>query len=298
MASQSSFPASSRQRTTGDHGRSATNGTSMLVSRSDGDSDFQSLPALTNASGSAVPGSVSTSMGIRQTRDQNVLAQDQSGVLQARPRHSPPIFECPFFWLPCGYGFSDVTQWIHHSLIHFRHVDPSTSNACCFCEAVFTGETGIDSWQRRMIHVSDHQREGGGSPVRDRTLPFFLSLDEPSDFRCGLPRVANEPGSVASHGGISNPTGLVGRVHRSLYRNAPQHPKTSPSAARYMTDQVERRKESEEAPKRTIWKGRRTNFTTENAQSERTHSNDNTERNPYIDTSDPAKNHQENPPAS
>lgn len=132
----------------------------MLVSGSDGDSRLHDLPALTSASGAAESESVSTSMGIRLTEDQNVMEPSHGGVLQLRHQRGQQILECPFVWLPCVLGFSDVREWIQHSLTHFQHVDPSTSNECCFCDAVFKADTGIASWCKRMMHVLDHHLEG------------------------------------------------------------------------------------------------------------------------------------------
>ena len=64
------------------------------------------------------------------------------------------ILECPFNLLFCYKQFSNVNDWIQHSLTHFGSCEPPPFNTCCFCEAVF------DCWMDRMMHVSLHHQLG------------------------------------------------------------------------------------------------------------------------------------------
>lgn len=120
----------------------------------------QDLPAITRESSVATSTSISSSFGIRQLSDQRLLDQDNGGALILPHWHTPQILECPFNHLFCYETFSSMEDWITHSLTHFGTVGPSTSNKCCFCEAVFNFPTGLHSWVERMNHVAHHHKIG------------------------------------------------------------------------------------------------------------------------------------------
>ena len=129
----------------------------MLLSDCDHtrDSATENLAALTRTS-TATDWSPSTSMGIRQLGEQNLLEQDQSGVLILPTPRTPSILECPFNLLNCHSTFSVRADWILHSVGHFCRVKPPKKNKCCFCESKFYSEDAVASWQNRMEHVFLH----------------------------------------------------------------------------------------------------------------------------------------------
>ena len=138
-------------------------GTSMMMTGSDRtwDSGTQDLAALTSASTRSTSESVPTSVGARQLEHQRLLVSGPENVLQIPPLPTPRILECPFnIVYDCSMTYVEVEEWIKHSLKHFRHIGPSTSNVCCFCDATFHGATGQQSWRERMQHVASHHRLG------------------------------------------------------------------------------------------------------------------------------------------
>lgn len=165
LALQSTLPEANRYRTHDYHGPpSPSNGTSLLLSGGDHtrDSMTQDLAALTRASSLESPASLSSSMGARHLDHVPLLRQDQAGALIASPPRRTRVLECPFNLLYCFEHFADTNdrEWILHSLTHFGHVGPPTSNRCCFCEAAFDAHDGVTSWQERMYHIFLHHRLG------------------------------------------------------------------------------------------------------------------------------------------
>lgn len=162
LAAQSNWPASHHQGS-GFYGSREDLGTSLLVSSSDctrrSGTPSQELPALSRGV-SVTDRSVSTSMGTRQTNHQRILEISPGGALVLPHITEPRVLECPFPQLFCFLTFSNVEDWISHSLTHFRNIDPPTSNKCCFCSAVFPESTGARSWRQRMMHVAFHHKLG------------------------------------------------------------------------------------------------------------------------------------------
>ncbi|KAL9641261.1 MAG: hypothetical protein Q9204_000160 [Flavoplaca sp. TL-2023a] len=120
----------------------------------------QELAALTRASSLESPASLPSSMGARHLDHVTRLGQDQAGALIVSPPLRARVLECPFNLLYCFKDFADTKEWILHSLTHFGHVDPPTSNRCCFCEAAFDSDDGVSSWHERMQHVLLHHQLG------------------------------------------------------------------------------------------------------------------------------------------
>ncbi|KAL8774375.1 MAG: hypothetical protein Q9209_001126 [Squamulea sp. 1 TL-2023] len=165
LALQSTLPEANRYRTHDYHGPlSQSNGTSLLLSGGDHtrDSMTQDLAALTRGTSFQSTTSLSSSMGARHLDDVPLLGQDQAGALVVSAPRRTRVLECPFNLLYCFEAFADTNyqDWIIHSLTHFRHVIPPVSNRCCFCEAVFDFQDGVQSWQERMNHVFLHHRLG------------------------------------------------------------------------------------------------------------------------------------------
>lgn len=165
LALQSTLPNAELYHTHDYHGPpSGSHGTSLLLSAGDHtrDSMTQDLAALTMASSVVSPESVSSSMGARQLDNQPLLEQDQAGALIVGPLRRSKVLECPFNLLCCFEAFADTDarEWILHSLTHFGHVGPPSSNRCCFCDAVFDSHDGVRSWHNRMNHVFLHHRLG------------------------------------------------------------------------------------------------------------------------------------------
>lgn len=163
LAEQSRLPNSDSYRTHDYHGRpKGSIGTSMLLSGSDHTrtSTSEDLAALTRTSSLTYSESESSSIGIRQLGSQRILSQGPDGELVVPPVTRTPILECPFNLLFCFMAFSSLDEWINHSLSHFQNINPSTSNVCCFCEAIFRNQNGKSSWKERMHHVAMHHHLG------------------------------------------------------------------------------------------------------------------------------------------
>jgi hypothetical protein len=163
LAEQSSLPENDRYRNPDYHGAPRDdNRTSMMMSGGDHsrDSCSQDLAALTTASTRSSSGSVPTSVGARQIDSQRLLETGQGNALIVPPLPAQRILECPFNFLFCVMAFSNLEEWITHSMAHFCRIGPSTSNLCCFCEETFKCSTGQQSWRERMQHVALHHRLG------------------------------------------------------------------------------------------------------------------------------------------
>ncbi|KAL8679733.1 MAG: hypothetical protein Q9186_004005 [Xanthomendoza sp. 1 TL-2023] len=181
LALQSTLPETHRYRTHGyDESSSRSCGTSLLLSAGDHtrDSMTQDLAALTRASSLRSPTSISSSMGARHLDNVALLEQDQAGALIVTPPRRARVLECPFNLLYCFEDFADINHqdWILHSLTHFRHVLPPTSNRCVFCEAVFDSSDGVRSWQDRMNHVFVHHRLGHSLSCARPDFPLYTYL--------------------------------------------------------------------------------------------------------------------------
>ena len=136
--------------------------TSMLVDRSQA-TNHNSLAALTRAPTHPSSHSLSSSMGARQLQNQRILADDGEALV-IPPLLGPPVLECPFNFLSCLLTFSNMGDWIDHSLEHFRNavgfnVGPPAINKCCFCDEQVHDVPGR-SWNWRMHHVSVHHHLG------------------------------------------------------------------------------------------------------------------------------------------
>lgn len=163
LAAQSRLPNSNLHEAHDYHGLPKDSiGTSMLLSGSDHTRTSTSLDlvALTRTSSLSNSESVPSSMGARQLANARILDQGPGGELLIPPLRTPQILECPFNLLFCFMAFSSLDEWINHSLSHFKNISPSTSNVCCFCEAIFRRPTGISSWKERMHHVALHHKLG------------------------------------------------------------------------------------------------------------------------------------------
>lgn len=84
---------------------------------------------------------------------------------QAQWHHRPAVLECPFIDLRCFQRFSHFPSWIDHSLEHFKvgglEVMPPTHSRCVFCSATFSAESGIASWNDKLVCTAQHHvREG------------------------------------------------------------------------------------------------------------------------------------------
>lgn len=119
-------------------------------------------PTLTRASSVATTQSESSSLGTRQLGILNsrlLLAEEEGGVLIDNRVPAQGNLECPFNLLHCFKTFSNMEDWIGHSLTHFSNIGPPYSSRCCFCDAWFSSSE-ISGWARRMDHVAYHHRVG------------------------------------------------------------------------------------------------------------------------------------------
>lgn len=126
----------------------------MLLSGND------SLPALSTISSATKLKSISTSIGEREIEHSRLLKEDEDGVLVVPALRSQVIFECPFNFLTCHQTFSALDDWFKHSVSHFSAVGPPAHSSCCFCDAEFDGDNGLQSWAERMQHVAFHHQLG------------------------------------------------------------------------------------------------------------------------------------------
>lgn len=163
LASLSTLPGESLYQIQGYHGAPRNdNRTSMMVSGSDHtrSSSYQDFPALTLASTRSPSESIPSSVGARGTQPRHILEVGPEHVLSIPPLQAQSILECPFNFLNCLMTFSSLYDWFMHSLEHFGHAGPSTSNCCCFCDQTFNFLDGRRSWWERMQHIALHHRLG------------------------------------------------------------------------------------------------------------------------------------------
>ncbi len=119
------------------------------------------LPTLIRASSIATTKSESSSLGARQlmiSDSRLLLAEEESDVLVDNRVPAQGNLECSFNLLFCFKTFSNMEDWVGHSLTHFSNVDPPDYNHCCFCDARFSSSSEITGWARRMKHVACHHR--------------------------------------------------------------------------------------------------------------------------------------------
>ena len=162
LAQQSTLPNSDQQRCGNSNGLSCTNtGTSLIVDGTELTSTHD-LAALTRSSNTAATESEPSSFGARQLDIPNsrLLAEDEGGVLIVDRASAQGNLECPFNLLFCLQTFSNMEDWVRHSVTHFRRAGPPDLSQCCFCDAHFDSSSGISSWAKRMEHVAFHHRLG------------------------------------------------------------------------------------------------------------------------------------------
>ena len=137
--------------------------TSMLVADSQV-TDLGDLAALTDATTLPSSHSLSSSVGERQLNNNQRILDLEDEALVIAPLRYPRVLECPFNLLLCCLTFSNVEDWIAHSLQHFRfpagpEIGPPPFNSCCFCDEEFYSEP-YQSWKARMHHVALHHQLG------------------------------------------------------------------------------------------------------------------------------------------
>jgi len=131
-----------------------SNGTSMLLSGND------SLAALSTISSATTLESISTPVGEREIEHSRLLLEGEYGALVVPALRSQVMFECPFNFLSCHQTFSGLNEWFNHSVSHFSAIGPPAHSSCCFCDAEFDGNDGLQSWAERMQHVAFHYQLG------------------------------------------------------------------------------------------------------------------------------------------
>ena len=159
LAEQSRFPNSDGDNY---HGQPRSNtGTSMLVSGS-GHTSCNDLAGLTKSSSLATSESVPSSFGARQLEISNsrLLAEGEGGILVVDRTRTEGNLECPFNLLFCLQTFSNMEDWVKHSIRHFQGAGPPDSSQCCFCDARFSSSETVSSWAQRMEHVAYHHQLG------------------------------------------------------------------------------------------------------------------------------------------
>ncbi|MCJ1389591.1 hypothetical protein MMC18_002448 [Xylographa bjoerkii] len=119
-----------------------------------------SLAALTTASSASTAPSVSSSLGERYLGPARVLEHDHQGALHIAPLRHHVVFECPFNFLYCLMTFASFSEWLAHSLTHFKKITPPEKNECCFCDEKFEKSDGMRSWRDKMEHTALHHQLG------------------------------------------------------------------------------------------------------------------------------------------
>ena len=155
LAIQSKFPNANNSPLRNEHRvHHPSFGTSMLVSGDD------SLPAMGTDPSADNTFSISTSIGRQALENPRLLVQGERGDLLLPPPPSRLILECPFNWLSCTRTFSEMDDWFIHSITHFKPAGPPIHSNCCFCDARFQGQNGLQTWACRLQHVACHHQLG------------------------------------------------------------------------------------------------------------------------------------------
>ena len=160
LAQQSTLPNSDRNRRgNNDRPPRTDTGTSLLVGGTELTSTHD-LAALTTSMRTAATESEPSSFGARQLDISNsrLLAEAEGGVLVVDRASAQGNLECPFNLLFCLKTFSNIEDWVKHSVTHFGEVGPPESNRCCFCEAKFNSSSDVHSWAKRMNHIAFHHQ--------------------------------------------------------------------------------------------------------------------------------------------
>lgn len=162
LAAQSSLPSSNLHRAR--HNRSDCQ-TSLMLSGNDhtlvSGTPSQELAGLTRGTSEATPESIPASFGERKLNQTMRLLESGMGGTLNVPRMPAQQLECPFnLAFFCFLTFSNLEDWVQHSLTHFGSCAPLSSNTCCFCDAVFHHSSGQQSWKERMIHIYLHHQLG------------------------------------------------------------------------------------------------------------------------------------------
>ena len=138
--------------------------TSMLLSPSSvlESYTYDDLPALTrSSSASSSEDDASTNIEEPLIANRRLLVEDAAGILVTRPRPGPPLrLQCPFTNSGCFQIYTQLDDWISHSLIHFKGCDPPKINHCIFCDWMCTDQSGHQSWAYFMNHLAFHYECG------------------------------------------------------------------------------------------------------------------------------------------
>jgi hypothetical protein len=116
------------------------------------------LPTLTRVSSIATTKSESSSLGARQmviSDSRLLLAEEEGSVLVDNRVPAQGNLECPFNLLFCFKTFSNMEDWVGHSLTHFSNVGPPDYNHCCFCDRGSAPPqrlpAGLDEWSTSLV---------------------------------------------------------------------------------------------------------------------------------------------------
>lgn len=96
------------------------------------------------------------------------------GALVVSPYRQPGQLECPFNHILCSQAFTNVDEWIAHSLTHFGTKEPPLTIDCVFCDWRYDSSAGVQSWTERMNHVALHH--GLGHSLSHARCDFVLYI--------------------------------------------------------------------------------------------------------------------------
>ena len=122
------------------------------------DAATPSLVRDSSSPGSSSPDSVSTTEGINELPDHIDLLEPDTTELRLQPEP----YECPFWFLKCGFVGWNKDEWTDHTTaVHLDHKFPENAECPLLgCETVFSSSRVGEAWSQRMQHVAQHHEDG------------------------------------------------------------------------------------------------------------------------------------------
>ena len=183
IAKQSQLPFSwqtSHPFDTGEHPRDDL--TSRMVGQSYA-TTAGSLPHLDAQGSERTSPSVATDLGISAVNRQGRLLEENAhGELHLPLRSGSWSLPCPCSPLGCrtSYQSWQIEEWMIHTFTHFstnetraRRIQPPKESSCQYCLKKFQDNDPATSWRNKMIHQTEHYKEGR-SGLPDFELVLYL----------------------------------------------------------------------------------------------------------------------------
>jgi hypothetical protein len=123
----------------------------------------------------ATESEISISTGLASHFSGVPLLEETHGVLEiSRAQVRPPLFECAFWFLNCGYVSQNKDEWKIHCESHFRGEEPPQSAQCPLCDWTYSSTSnGWVAWDQRMEHLA-FQHNMRGQTLRTSRPDFEL----------------------------------------------------------------------------------------------------------------------------